>query len=1399
MAAVGAALIALAGAAQAPAWAGTPQQAAAQPGQGKQQAQFERMCADPGPGKDSCFGLRKASPRVAADAVGTAPQGYGPADLLGAYNIPAGGGAGTTVAIVDAYDDPQAESDLAVYRAQYGLPACTTANGCFTKTDQRGGSSYPVPDSDWAGEISLDLDMVSALAPQAHILLVEADDSAPLSLAEAEDQAVALGADAVSNSYGTRYDLGPGESPDETTALDPHYHHPGVAIVASAGDYGYGVSYPAASPYVTSVGGTSLTRDATTARGWREQAWSLTGAGCSAYEPKPAFQTDSACANRTVADVSAVADPNTGVATYDSYGAGGGWGVAGGTSVSSPIIAGVYADAGKPVAGTDPNSYPYAATDSLNDVTTGADGSCTPSALCTAGQGYDGPTGLGTPDGLAAFRSGPVGHISGVVTGGATGRTPKPLAGVTVTAGSAHATTGTDGSYSLTVPTGTYDVTATLYGWTDGSATGVTVTEGGTVDEDFTLTQRPVSTLSGTVRDGSGHGWPLYARVTVDGLPGNGVWTDPYTGRYTVSLPQGQAYSLHVTSYYPGYQQLDRQVTVRNTDLTADLALKADPNTATAVGYSIRPQGTTQTFDTTGTPQGWTVTDAPGTTGGWEFDDPGHRGNQTGGSGGFAILDSDHFGIGKSQDSALISPVMDLSGFTNPELSYDDYYNGTFSGQHAEVDITADGGAHWDTLWQATSSSTLAAQHHVIPLTSYAGDPAVQVRFHMTATWGNWWSLDNVFVGARVPVPVPGGLMAGTVTDPNTGLGLDGATVSDAADSAETAQSAATPDDPAVGDGFYWLFTPHTGKRDYQLSMPRYTTLTAAEKVAADAVAHHDFALAAGQLTVTGGPLQRSVAWGQKTTADLTVKNSGGAPATFTVHEQLGSFTPAGQHATVSDAPRHLVRADKGTFTPLRTVAAAQAAKDGKDGKDTAPSAGAPTASAPEETVGDAWQPSADLPEALSDSEADTYQGTVYSYFGFGADLNLSKDLFAFQPQQGTWKQLASAPYAKGGAMHGFIDGKLYAAGGWDDDLQPDPRLEIYDPATDSWTAGPSAPLAYADAGTAVLDGKLYSVGGCTTATSCGTRDVLVYDPGLERWSQAAPYPLSTALVSCGAIRGKLYCAGGQSGAGVPYQDAFVYDPTSDAWTPVSSLPVGLGGSAYSVADGRLVVAGGATQDGAVITNAGYAYNPATDVWTPLPNAVHTTYQSAGAAGFYKLGGTSGTLAAVTTVEQLPGWDQQEPSDVDWLSESAQQVTLRPGQSRTITVTLDSSLPDFTQPGTYEASLLFTSDTPYAIPSVPVRLTVAQPAGWGQITGTVLGAGSSGTQPIAGATVEVYEAGGATHTLTTAADGTYALWLDSAGSPLTVIVAKDGYQPAFSTVTVVPGQTVTTDFTLKKV
>jgi hypothetical protein len=329
--------------------------------------------------------------RATADLL-TAPSGYGPSSLRSAYRVTSLGRGSTTIAIVDAYGYPNAERDLGVYRAQFGLPACTTANGCFRKVNQSGGTYNPSANTGWDQEQALDLDMVSAMCPDCHILLVQANSASYGNLATAVNMAARLGAHAISNSYGG------GES--GSAYYEGAYNHAGIAVTASSGDDGYGVEFPASSPHVIAAGGTSLYHASST-RGWSETVWRGAGSGCSGVYAKPTWQKDALCARRTVADVSAVADPSTGVAVYGPTGYyGSGWMVFGGTSVAAPLIAGIYGANG---GGVSYGSNPYANVAALFDVRSGTNGYCGGSYLCTGTTGYDGPSGLGTPNGITAF------------------------------------------------------------------------------------------------------------------------------------------------------------------------------------------------------------------------------------------------------------------------------------------------------------------------------------------------------------------------------------------------------------------------------------------------------------------------------------------------------------------------------------------------------------------------------------------------------------------------------------------------------------------------------------------------------------------------------------------------------------------------------------------------------------------------------------------------------------------------------------------------------------------------------------------------------------------------------------------------------------------------------------
>jgi PKD repeat protein len=350
-----------------------------------------------------------------------APQPATPAYLQQAYDLSylsQSGGGGDTVAVVDAYDDPSAEADLNVYRTTFGLPACTTANGCFKEVNQSGGPApLPPAQPDWQQEISLDLDAVSAICPRCHILLVEASSSSFSDLQAAMNTAHLLGANQISASW----------SGTQDTVPTVFHTFSGVATVAATGDYGYAGdgedNYPAALPSVTAAGGTSLAPAAGSgARGFSEGAWSLDGSGgggsgCDLHYSRPSYQPAKGCTGRAYADLSADADPSTGLAVYDH----GSWSLIGGTSLSAPLIAGYYAITGAS-AGTP--RWAYTNSGLLNDVVSGSTGACAAriSYICQAGPGFDGPTGVGSMSGAVITGAPGIGGPS-VSSGSSAGNT----------------------------------------------------------------------------------------------------------------------------------------------------------------------------------------------------------------------------------------------------------------------------------------------------------------------------------------------------------------------------------------------------------------------------------------------------------------------------------------------------------------------------------------------------------------------------------------------------------------------------------------------------------------------------------------------------------------------------------------------------------------------------------------------------------------------------------------------------------------------------------------------------------------------------------------------------------------------------------------------------------------
>ncbi|WP_181311470.1 carboxypeptidase regulatory-like domain-containing protein [Nocardioides campestrisoli] len=1013
------------------------------------------------------------------------------------------------------------------------------------------------------------------------------------------------------------------------------------------------------------------------------------------------------------------------------------------------------------------------------------DGSAQDSAATQCGGTADDNNvfGEGRLDALALVDAAPVGEtgtVTGTVTDAATGQ---PIEGATVALDGEFdrtVTTAADGTYDARLSVGTYTVTATKYGYQSKSSQ-ITVEAGTPVTADFALQAAPSVTVTGTVTDGSGHDWPLYAQVQVEG-PGEDVWTDPETGEYTLTVPSNASYTVTVDAHYPGYTSATEEITVGNGATTHDVALEVDASTCTAPGYRFNTTGITEDFDGGGLPAGWTIQDEAGNGQVWRFDDPKPRGNLTGGDGAFAIADSDFFGSGQSQDTSLVTPSIDMSSVTSPVVGFRQDYNNL--GDVADVDLSIDGGATWETVLHQVTD-VRGPREDVVQLPAAAGESDVKIRFHYyEASYDWWWQVDDVFVGNRTCDPIRGGLVVGTVTSARNDEGINGAVVTSLDKPDEKATTQPTPEDENLSDGFYWMFSTLRGKHPFEARAAQYQSVTEVVAVDLDDATRADFELGSGNLVVTPDEITATKRLGTGTvTKTFTVTNDGSAPVELEFEERPGGF----DMLTADGGRTNLRSITKQAGAPLMEVKAPVSVAARSRGMSTH---GAQPANGPHEAP---WTDIADHPSTVMDNRVVHVDGTAYSIAGGDGSASTAK-VRAYDPATLAWTEKASLPEARNAVAAGLVDGQIVVTGGWAA-AGPSTATWTYDPAADSWAAGAAAPVALAASGQAVADGKLFVVGGCTTA-SCTpmSNATAAYDLATDSWETLAPYPAAVAFASCGAVDGTIYCTGGNGGANGT-ADSYAYDIGADAWTPIADAPVDTWASAHTVANGMLVVNGGV--QGTVITNRTFAFDPEADAWIDLPNSNTARYRGGMACGLYKVGGSSGGFTATADSETLPGFENCGTSgtDVEWLSLDTTSATLAPGKQLRVRVFLDSEV---AQPGTYTAAIAIKEDTPGSVAPIPVTFEVTPPVQWGKLVGTVSGRACTGTvAALPGATVQVDSWAGS-WTLETGSDGSYAQWFNAGANPLSLIAAKDGYAPQSRTVRLAKGTSTTASFTLKK-
>ena len=984
-----------------------------------------------------------------------------------------------------------------------------------------------------------------------------------------------------------------------------------------------------------------------------------------------------------------------------------------GTSMAAPHVAGLVALIWSAAPWLTGN---YAATETIIEET------ANPIDYDSGGSPLPGPgnipnyaTGWGEIDALAAVQeaiaTGGDSILEGQITAGA-GPTATGISiqGALVKATNPGNTRETlseeDGTYSMNLWAGDYTVTVSAYGYKMETVSDVTMTSGIVTTLNVVLESAAFYTVEGTVSD-SATGWPLYAKIEIDGYPGDPLWTNPVTGYYSIELPEGTSFTLNTTAWVEGYLPSRIDVAPFTSSQLVDIDLKADPVTAKAPGYTFHNiyQEDFETdnggFTTDGTPIDLWQWGIPVTWPGWS-------------ASGFKCWGTNLNGdYPANSNASIFSPVIDLSDFSAPLITswWQASYVESATWDHAYAEVNINGGG-WEIMWQHTGDTAqIDWSQKTYDLSAAAGGTA-QFRFRLTSdsiiNYAGYY-VDNITIEDGLTVPT-GGLVVGYVYDANTGDPLIGAKVEN--EDGYKFFTKATPDDPAVGDGFYTLYSP-AGNKIFTGAMPDYSSESVETAVLAGDTVRQDFHLGAGQLLVEPSSLHATLGLGQTTTLDLTLTNTGDADMEFEIKEKASGFVPYSiktRKNTVFTMPIPGGVEDAGIAAPAGDYA--------EIGVSTGIPAviGPPSGGPAPKDIGLAWETMTPLPSArvFESVVADT-NGYIYVIAGSSdaegtAPTNTN---FRYNTADDTWDTMEPVPASMISPDGIVIDNKIYIPGD-----SGTATTYVYDIDGDSWSsiAANNGYTARGQYQVVAIGTDLYVLGGIAGSTS--TTEVWILDTISETWSAGVPMQKSRTSFSAAAINDIIYVAGGV------YYPGFVPDMTAekfdgDSWSYIAGVPNG--GGAYTRwsynadghgKDGLWLGAGRRDAGWAVLNHAGY-YNPDSDTWTDSPTIptlsqgrVYMEGDVATDGYFYVMGGRDSAGATIyANNERLLVGSALSP-DVPWLEENPTTGTLAGGESLVVSVTFDAGVPEVTEFGDYLAMLIIKNNTPYGSIEVPATMSV---------------------------------------------------------------------------------------------